>query len=158
MVHGTHSAHGKNVSHERFNQNTGWTQCHCEARWADYTPTQCAQWHEAHSPWPEGTGGRISQHTPRVRASFREAKTKLWTSVKGRNHQGCMVSGPYLSSMFLQTPPGTSDLEQRNPWKFIGILRWMKWNDEFWIEIPCCKNIWFWMYSIAVKPVKPKTH
>lgn len=127
MVHGTHSAHGKNVSHECFNQSTGWTQCHCEARWADYTPTQCAQWHEAHSPWPEGTGaGSISQHTPRVRASFGVAKTKLWTSVKGRNHEGCMVSGPYLSSMFLQTPPGTSDLEQRNERKSMEI----HWNSK----------------------------
>ena len=25
----------------------------CEARWADYTPTQWS--HDSHSPWPEGS-------------------------------------------------------------------------------------------------------
>ena len=83
-----------------------------QARWADYTPTQC-QWHEAHSPWPEGdvcgwVRVTILPETGRTHLTKEQKKPREhW------KHECAAVPGTYsLGSMFLQTPPGWKQCRQ----------------------------------------------
>lgn len=51
-----------------------------QTRWADYTPT-CGAWHEAHSPWPEGTYAGISSmflQTPPGHLETSDERAQLW--------------------------------------------------------------------------------
>lgn len=51
-----------------------------QTRWADYTPT-CGAWHEAHSPWPEGTYPGISSmflQTPPGHLETSDERAQLW--------------------------------------------------------------------------------
>lgn len=52
-----------------------------QTRWADYTPT-CGAWHEAHSPWPEGTtyAGISSMflQTPPGHLETSDERAQLW--------------------------------------------------------------------------------